>query len=76
MTADAFVNIGQKEASRFVDEAKIHGHVVALVRARAKAIEDEDQRWGLIDASAPFLKCVPSIPQLTRNMLNLPNDFQ
>ncbi|KAF8311105.1 hypothetical protein DL93DRAFT_2083831 [Clavulina sp. PMI_390] len=38
LTADAFVNIGQKEAARFVDEAKLHEHVVELVGSRVRAL--------------------------------------
>lgn len=58
VTADCFVDLRQKDASRFVDEVNIHGHVVALVLSRAAVIEDKDQKWALLDSCAPFLKWV------------------
>lgn len=75
ITADCFVNIGQKDASRFVDEAKIHGHVAAVVRARAQAIDDEDQRWAILDACAPFLKYVSPLHCILYNENNVASEY-
>jgi hypothetical protein len=56
-TADCFVSLDNQYAKRWVGEI-IHGHVVALVEARAAAFKEDKMRWTVLDASAPFLKCV------------------
>jgi hypothetical protein len=57
VTADCFVSVDNKNAKRWVEQT-MHGHVVALVEARAAAFKEGDTRWAVLDASAPFLKCV------------------
>ena len=62
ITADCFVHLGHQTASKWVDEARLHAHVVALVEARVAVIESrnektkQEEKWVLLDSAAPFLK--------------------